>query len=82
MNVVKSTSRLMMILMLSCVTLAGCSLIPRSEQTDRPSITQCPVRPELYATKTEDGQFYIMDQRDIRALLHYVVEIEYSAGCR
>jgi len=82
---VKRTNGLMMILMVSCVTFAGCGtlkgLLP-SEKTEPPSITQCPVRPELYATKTEDGAFYILDRRDVQALLHYVVELEYSAGCR
>lgn len=81
MNVVKSTSRLMTILMLSCVTLAGCSLMPRSDQTAPPSITQCPVRPALYVTRIGDGTFMV-EESDMRDLLHYVVELEYSAGCR
>lgn len=81
MNVVRFTSRLMTILMLSCATLAGCSLIQRNDQTAPPSITQCPVRPALYATRISDTA-YMVEESDMRALLHYVVELEYSAGCR
>jgi len=65
-------SRSILTLMLFCMSAAGCVSV-----TERAT---CPISPKLNIEKTPDG--YLITEGDMRALLHYVEDLEFCAQAR
>lgn len=65
-------SRSIATLMLLCVIATGC--MTRTEK-----VPMCPISPTLTIEPTESG--YHVSREDMRELLHYVTDLEFTAGC-
>lgn len=82
----RSTIRSTLTLLALCVSAAGCTTLEylvtgkdHDARTAPRSITTCPAHPALSVTRAPTG--YHVGEADMRALLHYITDLEYALGC-